>query len=571
MNKAFFKTRRTANTAIAVAVAVHLFLIILATRFQTVFFSTAAFYSGLVLYCFAGPALWLWHRTTLPENTRGSLDDIRDATAEAKALQKYDPTAFFASEKGLFVGLDLGDSLKPLYVPWGDFRKAHMQVVGTTGFGKGVATTMFLSQCALAGECVVIFDPKFPGDEFAPRVLNKLAKEHGIPFYFINLSPSMPPPSDKEYRETPPQLNIFSGCTKSELEELLMTAFDLADSGGSADFYRLFDRLACQDVCARATADGNNPTIKDLVSAANKTRAIDEEKGQKFKANLIEISQLAVLNTDHGHDLRAIIEQNAILYIVGTTRNAQVMRVQKMLLLRILQIIEQRDRTQKLRPVAMMLDELKYLLSTGVLQALGTVRDKGCHVMLAHQTNGDLRDCGGLDPETVSAAVKVNTALKLIYRCVDNDDAEWASGLSGTIVVQQKSAHIQQGMFHAGEGQFREMERPFMTENQLRTLPKMAGMLFGFDLSKRVQVAPMVFGASPEITPAPAIAEQPKAQKGNKPPKEKAVANTVSAASFLATLPQPDAPKAAPEQPETAGQSREENTTETTPELDNLI
>jgi hypothetical protein len=575
MNKAFFKNRRTANTAVAGAVAVHLFLIILATRFQTVFFSTAAFYSGLALYCFAGPALWLWHRTTLPENKRGSLDDIRDTTTEAKDLPRYDPAAFFAPDKGLFVGLDLGDSLKPLYAPWGDFRKDHMQVVGATGFGKGVATTMMLAQSALAGECVVIFDPKFPGDEFAPRVLNKLAKEHGIPFYFVNLSPGMPPPFDKQYRETPPQLNIFSGCTKSELEELLMTAFDLADSGGSADFYRLFDRLACQDVCARATADGNNPTIKDLVSAANKSRAIDEEKGQKFKANLIEISQLPVLNTDHGHDLRAIIEQNAILYIVGSIRNAQAMRVQKMLLLRIMQIIEQRDRTQKLRPVAMMLDELKYLLSTGVLQALGTVRDKGCHVMLAHQTNGDLRDCGGLDPETVTAAIKVNTTRKLIYRSIDNDDAEWASGLSGTIVVQQKSSHMQQGMFHAGEGQFREMERPFMTENQLKSLPKMAGMLYGFGLSKRVQVSPMTFGASPEISPAPPLAEQPKQQKGNKPSKEKTVANTMPAASALAIVPQaepePDAAKAATEQPQATEDGREEKTIEAATELDNLI
>jgi hypothetical protein len=349
-----------------------------------------------------------------------------------------------------------------------------------------------------------------------------------------------------------------------------MTAFDLADSGSNADFYRLFDRLACQDVCARAVADGNNPTIKDLVTAANKSRAIDDEKGQKFKANLIEISELSVLNTNQGLDLRAILEQNAILYIVGTTRNAKVTRVQKMLLLRILQLIEQRDRTQKLRPVAMMLDELKYLLSTGVLQALGTVRDKGCHVMLAHQTNGDLRDCGGLDPETVSSAVKVNTALKLIYRCVDNDDAEWASGLSGTIVVQQKSAHMQQGMFHAGEGQFRETERPFMTENQLRTMPKMTGMLFGFDLAKRVQVSPMSFGTPPEIMPAPPIAEGTKQHNAAKNTKDNAAANTASATPAPAAVqhpePEPVANIAIPVQPQPA----EANTLETATELDEL-
>src|SRR5262249_733832 len=199
---------------------------------------------------------------------------IREETARMRTLNKYDPTTFFALDKGLFVGLDINDDLKPVYAPWNKFGKTHMQVVGTTGSGKGVATTMILVQCPLNGESVVIFDPNVPGDEFSPGVLNRIAKEHGIPFYFINLSPTMPPPFDQQFPETPPQLNLFNGCTKSELEELLMTAFDLADSGTNADFYRLFDRLACQDVCARAVQDSSNPTIKDLVAAANKSRLI---------------------------------------------------------------------------------------------------------------------------------------------------------------------------------------------------------------------------------------------------------------------------------------------------------
>jgi len=503
------------------AVALHLFLIILASRFQTILLGTYAFYSGLGLYFVAGPILWLWHRTTLPLNKRGSLDSIIDATAEAQTLEKYDPVPYFAPEKGLFLGLDIGARLRPVYAPWGDIRSSHMQVVGTTGFGKGVATTMMLAQCVLSGETVVIFDPKFPGDQFAGRVLKKFAGEHGIPFYLINLSPEMPPPFDKHFPCTPPQLNLFAGCSESQLNELLSTAFNLSDQGGAEAHYRLHDRIACQDVCARATAVGTNITIKDLVAAANKSRKIDEEKGADFKAKLEEISRLPVLNTARGHDLKAILDQNAILYIIGTIRDPQATAIQKMLLLRIMQIIEKRDRNLKLRPVAMMLDELKYLLSPGVLQALGAVRDKGCHILLAHQTNGDLADCGGLPSIAVTAAVKINTSQKLIYRSVDNDDAEWASGLSGTIVVQQKSAHMQQGMFHAGEGQFREMERPFLTQNQLRSMPKMTGMLYGFGLAKRVQVSPMSYGEWPEITAAPPIAEQPKQQKDEAKPNDK--------------------------------------------------
>jgi len=516
------KQRKTVNMAIAIAVVVHLALVLMAGRFQEPRLSELALYSGIALYFLLGPILWLWHRTTLPIRPQEGMTDIREAMAAASELEKYDPEPYFNPANGLFVGLDI-DKQQPFYVPWNRFRKTHMQVVGATGFGKGVATTLMLSQCALDDECVIIFDPKFPGDEFAPRVLYRFATNHRIPFYLINLCPTMPPPFDKEFPETPPQLNLFRDCTQSQLEELLNTGFDLAPKGGNADHYRLHDRLACKDVCYHATANNNNPTVKDLVKAANKSRKITEEKGADFKANLQEMAALPVLHTAEGHDLKQILEQNAILYIIGSIGDPSVMRLQKMLLLRIMKIIEQRDRNKKLRPIALMLDELKYLLSRAALQALGTVRDKGCHILLAHQTNGDLRDCEGLDPEAVTAAVKRNTSLKLIYRAVDDDDAKWASNLSGTIIIEQESSHMQQGMFDAAEGQFRQAERPLLTPNHIYSLPDMTGMFFGYGLSRRVQVGKMQYGPQPTITPAKPLDDaktQGKQSNDKKPAQE---------------------------------------------------
>src|SRR5207302_3599961 len=61
-------------------------------------------------------------------------------------------------------------------------------------------------------------------------------------------------------------------------------------------------------------------------------------------------------------------------------------------------------------------------------------------------------------------------------------------------------------------GQFREIERPFLTENQLKSKPQMTGMLYGFGLAKRVQVSPMPYGDWPRITIAPEILPGPEAQ-----------------------------------------------------------
>jgi hypothetical protein len=130
---------------------------------------------------------------------------------------------------------------------------------------------------------------------------------------------------------------------------------------------------------------------------------------------------------------------------------------------------------------------------------------------------------------------------------------------------------MQQGMFHAGEGQFREMERPFLTENQLRAMPKMTGMLYGFGLAKRVQVSPMSYGDWPEITPAPPIPEASKTHKD-----EEQVATAAIGATY-----EPVKTKALPaaKSPEDNASvdankqvtNTEEATTESATELDNLI
>jgi hypothetical protein len=467
------------------SVAFHLTCVFMAARFEGPALMRAAWCSGIGLYLVAGPLLWLWHRTTMPERPDEGLSDIRDVIDGERP--PYAPETYFSIPEGIFAGLD--DNRLPIYVPWKQFRKTHMQVVGTTGSGKGVATTMLLIQCALAGECVVVFDPK--DDEFAPNVMARAAADAGIPFHLLDLRP-----------QAPPQFNIFRNCTSTDIEELLMTGFDMGDKGNSADFYRLFDRAAARDVCARS---GANPTMRGLVDAANRSTAIDDEKGIKFKADLEELAGLQAINTTEGLDLSTALSQQGFLYIVGSIRNVQTIRCQRMLLLRIMQIIEQRDRKPGLRYVAMMLDELKYLLSKPALQALGTVRDKSCHVMLAHQSLADLRDCEGLDPLAVTGAVVENTSLKLIYKAVSPQTADWASDLSGKIIVGQQSTSMQQSMFDAANGSYHEVERALLTRNDILTMPPLVGMLFGAGLSRRAQVATMKSGQRPAIVPAESL------------------------------------------------------------------
>jgi hypothetical protein len=484
-----FKDRRFSNKVIMATVLLHFISLMMAARFDQLWLTQVSLYGTLSLYLGLMPILWLWHRATKRLPSDDTLSDIRRSFDETER-PAYEPSRYFAFGKGIFTGLN--DRRKPVYVSWEEFNSTHMQVIGTTGAGKGVMSTMLLIQCALNGQRVIIFDPK--NDKHAPSVIAHAAKQSGLPFHLIDLRP-----------ETPPQVNPFRFATYAEMKELLTTTFDLADKGEAADFYRLLDRRAARDVIRRA---GSNPTIKRMLEVADESPFITDEDAVAFLEKLTEMTELDAIETNEGPNLGEMISSPGFLYIIGGIRSVESIQCQKLLLLRILQIIEKRPETLADRlPIAMMLDEFKYILSPPALQALGTVRDKNCHLILAHQSIGDLEECKGLDPAAVRGAVLENTGIKFIYRAKTPETAQWASELSGTIIAKTRRTDIQQSAFDAATAQYNEVERALLTTNDILALPKLVGMLFGVGLAKRCQAARMPKGERPQLVAAPRAPE----------------------------------------------------------------
>jgi hypothetical protein len=512
-----FKDRRFSNKVIAATVLLHFVSLMMASRFDHLWLTQVALYGTLILYLGLMPILWLWHRATKRLSTVDTLSDIRKSFDETE-WPAYDPSLYFAFEKGLFTGLN--ERRKPVYVSWEEFNTTHMQVIGTTGAGKGVMTTMLLIQCALNGQRVIIFDPK--NDKHAPNVIALAAKEAGLPFHLIDLRP-----------ETPPQVNPFRFATYAEMKELLITTFDLADKGGTADFYRLLDRRAARDVVRRA---GSNPTIKRMLEVADDSPYITDEDAVAFLEKLTEMTELDAIDTNEGPNLLELLSSPGFLYIVGSIRSVESLQCQKLLLLRILQIVEKRPEQLADRlPIALMLDEFKYILSPPALQALGTVRDKNCHLILAHQSIGDIEECKGLDPPAVRGAVLENTGIKFIYRAKTPETAQWASELSGTIIAKTRRTDIQQSAFDAATAQYNEVERALLTPNDMLAMPKLVGMLFGVGIARRCQAARMPKGQRPQLVPAPRAPEivrknKAKAQESTATETEASAAQAASTA-----------------------------------------
>lgn len=403
---------------------------------------------------------------------RESKSDIRDLDEFSTQIkQDYDPKKYFR-ENEFFLALD--ENNKPVY--WYEKTLPHIEVCGTTGSGKGVFLGSIAAQCAKKGESVFILDPK--DDEWFPHVAYKASKDTDTSYHFIDL------------RKPNYQFNLFEDIHPEELEELLLSGFELGDKGTDADHHRLQDREVATFV-ARNLIKGQTA---EQFYLENYEYLYKEADG--FAKKFRELADIKAVNASQGLSLKDIIASGGIVYIVGSMRNAKIIRIQKMLLIRLIQLAEARDRMLgDLRPICVVLDELKYHLSRTALEALGAARDKGLHVVMAHQSLADLKDCPkDLEPDAVVGAVFDNTKIKLVYRVEMPETAEIFAEKSGDIGVDVETRLVERSLSLAesvsSERRVSQTETNLIEKNIFLTLPKRHGVLFGVGLPKMVYTSP---------------------------------------------------------------------------------
>lgn len=415
---------------------------------------------------------------------RPKLSDVRFVTQAltSRIAKNYNPRRYFDHKKGVFFGLN--ENGKPIYLPEEQWRKSHCQILGTTGAGKGVLAGVLLTQSVMSGESVIAFDPK--NDEFLPLVLSAAAKEAGVPFVSIN------------FLGKNAQWNPFFRKDAHEIDELLAAGLGMADTGTDADFYRVEDRRVLRKFAH--FCHGRELPVHTLFNQFYIANPELIDIAKKLYADLEELVVTPAVQASKGLDLLALIQAGAVIYVRGSTRNPRVLKLQKIFLLACMQTVEARDRATA-RSVILFLDEFKYLLSRSALEALGTIRDKRAHVVVAHQSLGDLRDCGaGLSADAVIGGVVENCAIKVAYKAGDPDTAAWLSELSGTMSYQQetksfvKAGHL--GGEKVGQRTLREAEKPLIEMNQLLMLPYRMAVAFGFGPAKFLFTAPIQVDAS---------------------------------------------------------------------------
>lgn len=439
-------------------------------------------------------------KTTLERELR---TDVRTVKSLLPETLHYDPLDYIDLNRGIFTGMDREN--EPMYLPLKDWQKQHADIIGTTGAGKGVATGILLYQSILAGEGVFVMDPK--DDEWAPHLYRKACEDAGKPFALIDL------------RKQQYQLNLIEDITPDELEELFVAGFSLAEKGQESDFYRIDDRKAAR-IAAQFVSDNPSATIRDIYNG-DYVQGV-AEKIKAFFGKIEELALLNAINSPEGFSLKHIFDEGGCCYVIGSMRNSKIITVQRMLLVRLYQLAEKRDRvTDVPRPIAIYLSELKYHLSRPALEGLGAARDKGVHIIMDHQSIADLKDCpADLKGDAVVGAVVENAKFKLVYRVMDPDTAEWVARMSGTILVDDelRKAKTDNMLTETidSERTIRQAERFFIDSNMILNLPDFVSFIFTTKaLPSASLISPIkvrkhrlkIFSVSPDIAASAAPAK----------------------------------------------------------------
>lgn len=436
---------------------------------------------------------------------RNKKTDVRHIEEHLPEQLTFNPVEYIDPTKGTFFGLD--EQKNPVYLELGTKSIPHCEVIGTTGAGKGVLLSLLTSQFLEQGEAVFFCDPK--NDEWAPMVLHAAAQKSGKPYHFINLN-----------RPNGAQFDLFCGATEEEAFEMFQAGFGLTEKGDASDFYGIADRREAGKTAKMMAERGM--TVAQVYEARREVLEDPETGAAKFAGRLREMAETPSINAASGAgvNLEKIVEEGGCVYVVGSMRNDIVKTVQRILLVRLIQLAEKRDRLAgPLRPVCIVLDEAKYHLSRPAVEALGASRDKNVHVILAHQSLGDLKDCTkDLNPDAVVDAVVENCSLKAVYKVQSPVTAEWIAAMSGTIQVDDESRKVRRNLAAAEtvdpERTIKQAERFFIDVNMILNIRKSVCVLFGDGLPKFISVLPMQVKKCREAIAVKVVdGEKPKSAK----------------------------------------------------------
>lgn len=423
----------------------------------------------------AGVAInFCWHRYAEPYisnlqrkyRVNQSVDSYSDARDEVGnyITVRYDPVLLFM-DGFYFVGKD--EKGAPIYIERKFFEETHAGMFAPTRFGKGVEAGIILAQAARYGNTVFMVDPK--DDDNAPYILEAEAKRLNRPFIYLDLNP-----------EGKGSWDPFKGGSERDRRSRLIKTFNLEAGGTNADVYKSKERTVVDKVLK--STDG---TIRAMLEAATALGAKDELSS--FRDGLNEWAQISTFMANRkrkGHSIEQSLLNNAIVYVRGSIGDGVIKRATRAYISELMQEVK-RLRHQRTSHCTVFVDEVRFVISEELVDALATVAGFGVNMLLATQSVSDLRNPEDktIDGKALQQSFETNCQIKFIYRAADVDTAQWGMKLSGTKWIRVARNERLQVNRWGGEKweKARSMDKvevPIISENKLLNLPPLVFVLY---------------------------------------------------------------------------------------------
>ena len=415
---------------------------------------------------------------------RGGKTDIRELFKDLSKDIDYDPLKYIKKDQW-FIGLN--DQKEPIYIK--NKKLGHMQVIGPSGTGKTLSMSLSGYQAIIKDECLIVIDSKKKGDLYFPEVCKKACDLMGKKFHFMDIT------SEIE------QLNICEDASPDEIANLLIAVFNLDDSPDGVGFFRGKDRKMARFLSKNIQ---KGETLADFSKQHDKFFRSKECEASGFADHLEEVAEVNSINASKGLSLREIIKNRECIYFAGAYSDPKYVKAQRLLLGRIVQLIEERDNIfTEPSQVCVILDEFSFQISRIFADSLKLIRAFGAHFILAHQSLSDLRDVpSNMDGEVFYNTVMTNCKLKLTYRCADVETAEYFADLSGEILVDDEIRHVDKTLSLtekvSDSRQVKQTESALIDKNMFLSLPEKTGVFLGAGLAEIVSIHPIKVTPSQE-------------------------------------------------------------------------
>lgn len=429
---------------------------------------------------YVAPQLSSWWRTLRVNAVNDKLSDVRE-TIGTLQTKSFNPTDYY-KESSIFFGL--GQNNEPLYLSHSLFKKTNIQIVGPTRFGKGVLLGALLDQCLRADHSVIYVDPK--DDEWLPWILWHSTAQAKKRFVVVDLN------ADGKQRWHP-----FAGGSLRDRRARLIAACGLANAGTDADFYKRAERGIVDRILP--SSSGSIASLLEALEAKDTDGTPLKGKAPSLYEGLKELSQVPALNpAKGGMSVADVLTKGWVWYFRGSLDDRSVLLATRLFIMEVIQEAKRLKAERSNYQLTLAVDELKFLISKELSDALATSLGHSVNMIVLHQSIEDLRgpEDKTLNVDALEKSVLINCQVKVLYKC-DPETAEWGAKLSGTKMVE--STRMQKMHINSFGGETFERERSvslteegLIPENTLLTLSPMVGAFYTpHDLAKVIFTSPV--------------------------------------------------------------------------------